>query len=153
VHYAQRHETHAEMSRPIFQLAEARKVGQNAPDEQPKAGLAAQDFFWIVLAGSIAAFVLLVFKPNRQRLQETEAERLLLRAEISQFEERVSHLRSWERSLSAGDREAWSSLARGRLGWLAPGETLLAGSGDDGGRPIRDGFDGDRQTPVRRTHR
>ena len=86
---------------------------------------------------SIATFVLLVFKPNRQRLRETESERMLLRAEISQHEERVSHLRAWERSLSSGDREAWSSLARERLGWLAPGETLLAGSKDDEGRSRR----------------
>ena len=133
-------------SRPIFQVDEARNVGKTSAEEESRAGFAGQDFFWIFLAGSIAAFVLLVFKPNRQRLRETEAERALLRSEIVQLNERVSHLRAWEQSLSSGDREAWSSLARERLGWLAPGETLLADGGRRGSGPSAE--QRDRTTPA-----
>ena len=122
-------------SRPIFQVDEARNVGKTSAEEESRAGFAGQDFFWIFLAGSIAAFVLLVFKPNRQRLRETESERALLRSEIVQLNERVTNLRSWEQSLSSGDREAWSSLARERLGWLAPGERLLADGRSDSSQP------------------
>jgi hypothetical protein len=117
-----------EMTRPIFQLDEARNVGCESSEAESRAGFAGQDIFWIALAGSIAAFMLLVFKPNRQRLSEIEAEQLLLSTEIVQLEARATRLRAWDRSLSAGDREAWSSLARERLGWLAPGETLVVGS-------------------------
>jgi hypothetical protein len=67
-----------------------------------------------------------VFKPNRARLREAEAEKALLSSEIAQLEGRAANLRAWERSLSAGDADAWSSLARERLGWLAPGEQLLS---------------------------
>jgi len=122
-----------DISPPIFQLAEARNVGRATEDRTPRTGLGGQDFFWIALAGSIAAFVLLVFKPNRQRLREAEMEQALLRAEISQLEARVTNLRAWEHSLTSGDRDAWSSLARERLGWLAPGETLIAHSRPPGG--------------------
>lgn len=99
------------------------------------SGLCAQDLFWIALAGSVAAFVLLVLKPDRERLREAEAEARLLATEVAALEERLAHLRGWERSLAAGDREAWVALARGRLGWLGPGERRL----DPGGLASRAG--------------
>lgn len=88
-------------------------------------GIAGQDLFWIALAGSIAGFVLLVFRPNRDRIRAAEAECRLLRSEIESLEAGVARLRSWERSLAAGDREAWGAVARERLGWVRPGEKVV----------------------------
>jgi len=88
------------------------------------AGFAAQDFFWIALAGSIAAFVLLVFRPNRDRIRAAEAECRLLRAEIEALEPNVARLRGWERSLAAGDPDAWAAVARSR-GWVGSGEKVI----------------------------
>jgi cell division protein FtsB len=88
-------------------------------------GFAAQDFFWIVLAGSIAGFVLLVFRPNRDRIRAAEAECRLLRQEITALESDVAQLRSWERALGSGDAEAWGAVARSRAGWVAPGERVM----------------------------
>jgi cell division protein FtsB len=88
-------------------------------------GFAAQDFFWIALAGSVAGFVLLVFRPNRDRIRGAEAECRLLRQEITALESNVARLRSWERSLAAGDPEAWGLLARSRAGWVGPGERVM----------------------------
>ena len=88
------------------------------------AGLCGQDLFWIVLAGAIAAAVLLVFRPNRLALRQAEAECRLLRQEIAGFQARVEHLRGWERALASGDPSAWAAIARERLGWLAPGEEV-----------------------------
>jgi cell division protein FtsB len=88
-------------------------------------GFAAQDFFWIALAGSIAGFVLLVFRPNRDRIRAAEAECRLLRQEITALESKVTRLRSWERSLAAGDAEAWGAVARSRAGWVGPGERVM----------------------------
>jgi len=89
------------------------------------SGLVAQDFFWIALAGSVAAFVLLVFRPNRDRIRAAEAECRLLREEIAALEPKVERLRGWERSLAAGDPEAWAAVARSRAGWVKPGEKVM----------------------------
>lgn len=89
------------------------------------AGFAAQDFFWIALAGSIAGFVLLVFRPNRDRIRAAEAECRLLRQEIASIESNVAQFRGWERSLAAGDPEAWGAVARSRAGWVGPGEKIM----------------------------
>ncbi len=88
-------------------------------------GFAAQDFFWIALAGSIAGFVLLVFRPNRDRIRAAESECRLLRQEITALESDVAQLRSWERALGSGDAEAWGAVARSRAGWVAPGESVM----------------------------
>jgi hypothetical protein len=119
---------HTGTSHPIFQVADPRSIGEEDTPQPVRTGFAGQDFFWIALAGSLAAFVLLVFKPNRARLRETEIEKTLLNAEISQLDRQASRLRAWERSLSSGDADAWSHLARERLGWLKPGEQLLVGT-------------------------
>jgi len=89
------------------------------------SGLAGQDLFWIALAGSIAGFVLLVFRPNRDRTREVVAECRLVRSEITALEARVARLRRWERSLASGDRDAWASVARERLGWVERGEEII----------------------------
>ncbi len=104
---------------------------QAAPDREVMTGqrrgvgFGAQDFFWIALAGSIAGFVLLVFRPNRDRIRAAEAECRLLRLEIESLESNVARLRSWERSLAAGDPEAWGAVARSRAGWVARGEKVM----------------------------
>jgi cell division protein FtsB len=99
------------------------------PSAPPKgastSGLAGQDLFWIALAGSIAGFVLLVFRPNRDRTREVVAECRLVRSEIAALEARVARLRRWERSLASGDRDAWASVARERLGWVERGEEII----------------------------
>ncbi len=106
------------------------------------SGPAGQDLFWMALAASIAGFVLLVFRPNRDRLAEAEAEARLLAAEIVSFESRVARLRRWQRSLATRDRDAWASVARSRLGWLSPGEKMI--------RPTRPPFfSGPRTQTVR----
>jgi len=95
-------------------------------------GFVAQDFFWIALAGSIAAFVLLVFRPNRDRIRAAEAECRLLRREIAALEPSVARLRGWERALAAGDPEAWAAVARSRGGWVGPGEKMMRPPPPDG---------------------
>ncbi len=98
----------------------------DAAERPPRgAGFGAQDFFWIALAGSIAAFVLLVFRPNRDRIRAAESECRLLRSEIESLEPNVARLRGWERSLAADDPEAWAAVARSRAGWVKPGETVM----------------------------
>ena len=106
---------------------EIRRPSAPATGADAASGLAGQDLFWMALAASIAGFVLLVFRPNRDRLGEAEAEARLLRAEIASLESRVAHLRRWQRSLATGDRDAWASVARERLGWLEPGEEMIRG--------------------------
>jgi hypothetical protein len=107
-------------------------------EERPTrgAGFGAQDLFWIALAGSIAAFVLLVFRPNRDRIRAAEAECRLLRSEIESLEPNVTRLRGWERSLAADDVEAWSAVAR-RAGWVRPGETVMRSGSRPRGRVAR----------------
>ncbi len=116
---------------------------------RPRAGLSGQDFFWMAVAGSISACVLLVFEPNRARIREAEAEVRLLRQEIGALDERVAHLRGWERALSRDDPEAWAALAREKLGWLSPGEEVALAGGDvgdarDRARPANARLDGAR---------
>jgi hypothetical protein len=91
-----------------------------------RTGAAGHDEFWLLLAGSIAGFVLLVFQPNRERLREARAECRLLGQEIGSLEARAAALRRWVEALGAGEPDAWSAVARERLGWLAPGERVLA---------------------------
>jgi hypothetical protein len=81
--------------------------------------------FWLLFAGSIWGFVLLVFQPNRERIREAKAECRLLEQEIADLADRAAHLRRWAEALAAGDREAWASVAREKVGWLAPGERVL----------------------------
>ena len=115
------------------------------PSAPPKgaaatSGLAGQDLFWIALAGSIAGFVLLVFRPNRDRTRDVVAECRLVRSEITALEARVARLRRWERSLASGDRDAWASVARERLGWVERGEQIIrpsAPAGESGARRDR----------------
>ena len=90
-----------------------------------RTSAAGQDMFWFLFAGSIAGFVLLVFQPNRERIREARAECRLLEQEIAELGERAAHLRRWAVARGAGDRDAWASVARERLGWLAPGERVL----------------------------
>lgn len=85
-----------------------------------------QDIFWMLLVGAVAGFLLLVFKPNRDAIREAQAECDLLRAEIKALTLRVKDLQRWERSLITGDRDAWSLIARERLGLLAPGESVVS---------------------------
>ena len=92
---------------------------------RPRTSAAGQDMFWLLFAGSIAGFVLLVFQPNRERIREARAECRLLEQEIAEFGARAAHMRRWAEALGAGDREAWASVARERLSWLAPGERVL----------------------------
>ena len=134
------------------------------PSAPPKgaaaaSGLAGQDLFWIALAGSIAGFVLLVFRPNRERTREVEAECRLVRSEIAALEARVARLRRWERSLASGDRDAWASVARERLGWVERGEQIIrpvarprpstAPAGESGVRRARVYADRDPRAPPR----
>ena len=77
---------------------------ENSEERPARAtGFGAQDFFWIALAGSIAAFVLLVFRPNRDRIRAAESECRLLRSEIAALEPNVARLRGWERALAGED--------------------------------------------------
>lgn len=96
---------------------------------RPRTSAAGQDMFWLLFAGSIAGFVLLVFQPNRERIREVRAECRLLEQEIAEFGGRSAHMRRWAEALRANDREAWTSVARERLGWLAPGERVLGRRG------------------------
>ena len=92
---------------------------------RPRTSPAGQDMFWVLFAGSVAGFVLLVFQPNRERVREARAECRLLEQEIAALSGRAAHLRRWAAALSAGDADAWAAVARERLGWLAPGERVL----------------------------
>ncbi len=100
---------------PLFELSEPR-----APSTGARAawGPAGQDLFWMALAASIAGFVLLVFRPNRDRLAEAEAEARLLGAEIVSFESRVARsFRSNRASRASGagrDRSPQETATRGR---------------------------------------
>lgn len=94
-----------------------------------------QDIFWLLLIGAVAGFLLLVFKPNRDAIREARAECELLEIEIKSLTLRVEDLRRWERSLITGDRDAWSLIARERLGLLAPGERVVSVEDDDSNEP------------------
>ncbi len=115
-----------------LRCAGAAPGGGAVPDSEERparaTGFGAQDFFWIALAGSIAAFVLLVFRPNRDRIRAAESECRLLRSEIAALEPNVTRLRGWERSLAADDPEAWAAVARSRAGWVRPGERVMHSS-------------------------
>jgi hypothetical protein len=84
-----------------------------------------QDLFWILLTVSLAGFVLLSFRPNRERIREARAECRLMRQEIAELSERSAHLRRWAAALVADDPQAWASVARERYGWRAPDEIVL----------------------------
>jgi cell division protein FtsB len=113
------------------------RSGADSRRAPPAAASIGRDVFWIALAAAVAGFVLLEFRPNRDRIREARAERRLLEREIASLEGRIARLRLWERRLAEGDREAWAAVAREKLGWLAPGERLLrAGSRPRGRRDL-----------------
>lgn len=103
--------------------------GMSARDGAPplrrsRARAGDQEIFWVLLVVSVAAFVLLGFRPNRERLREMRMESALLGQEIGAMEARLEHLRGWARALASDDRDAWACVVREKLGWLAPGEKI-----------------------------
>ena len=84
-----------------------------------------QDFaFWLIFLSLIAAWFLFLFAPQRERLKLLESRQQVLTAHLALEKREHVRLQRSTQELMKNDPLAWERAARGRLGWVAPGEVV-----------------------------
>jgi hypothetical protein len=94
---------------------------QSVPPDADRLG--AHDLvYWFAFVGVAAAWFLCLFAPQQERLSLLEDRRKVLTSHLEAEQREQARLRRSIRDLSRGDPQAWERAARGRLGWVEPGE-------------------------------
>jgi len=79
-------------------------------------------FYWLVFTAAISGWYLFHFAPQRERLQALNERRHTLDVHLREESRELRRLTRGIRDLTANDPTAWERAARGKLGWLEPGE-------------------------------
>ena len=83
----------------------------------------AHDFVcWLVFLAVMCGWFLFLFAPQRERLTMLQERQDVLSAHCTAEKKELQRLQRSIYALVHGDPGAWERAARGRLGWLEPGE-------------------------------
>ena len=78
--------------------------------------------WWLVFLVAISAWFMLLFSPQRERLNNLAERQQVLLGHLKAEKRELGRLHRSIDELTRGDPRAWERAARGRLGWLEPGE-------------------------------
>ena len=94
---------------------------QTIPSDADRFG--AHDLaWWIVFLAVISGWFLFIFAPQSERLGMLKDRHTVLCSQLKENTKELQRLRRGISDLAGGDANAWERAARGRLGWLEPGE-------------------------------
>jgi len=105
--------------------------------------------YWAIFLAVLAAWILFVFAPQTERLGMLEERSSVLKTHLRAEKRELARLQRSIKNLQQGDPQAWERAARGRLGWLEPGEITdlshglpprQAGNGSDAARKAEPPF-------------
>ena len=78
--------------------------------------------WWLIFVVAICAWFLLLFAPERQRLNNLVEREQMFRGHLKAEKRELARLKRSIDELAHNDPYAWERAARGRLGWVEPGE-------------------------------
>lgn len=78
--------------------------------------------WWLIFLVALSAWFLLLFSPQRERLNNLAERQQVLMGHLKAEKRELGRLHRSIDELTRGDPRAWERAARGRLGWLEPGE-------------------------------
>jgi hypothetical protein len=78
--------------------------------------------WWLIFLVALSAWFLLLFAPQRERLNNLAEHQQVLVGHLKAEKRELARLHRSIDELTRGDPRAWERAARGRLGWLEPGE-------------------------------
>jgi hypothetical protein len=78
--------------------------------------------YWLIFVAVLCAWFLFLFVPQRQRLTNLSERQQVLCAQLKAEKRELVRLERSIKDLTRGDPQAWERAARGKLGWLQPGE-------------------------------
>jgi hypothetical protein len=82
--------------------------------------------WWLLFILAVCAWFLLLFAPQRQRLNNLAEREQVLRGHMQAEKRELARLQRSINALLRNDPFAWERAARGRLGWVEPGEATDA---------------------------
>lgn len=101
----------------IFRCPGLQRVPPHADD------LGAHDLaYWLIFLAVLAGWFLFVFAPQRERLSALDERCTVLMSHVQAEQRELARLQRSIHALQGGDPRAWEGAARGRLGWVEPGE-------------------------------
>jgi hypothetical protein len=80
--------------------------------------------WWLIFLVALSAWFLLLFAPQRERLNNLAEHQQVLVGHLKAEKRELGRLHRSIDELTRGDPRAWERAARGRLGWLEPGEVI-----------------------------
>jgi hypothetical protein len=81
-------------------------------------------FYWAAFLVMLSGWFLFIYMPQCRRLERLTGRQQSLALEFETDKKELTRLQRGISSLTQGDPVAWERAARGRLGWLEPGEVL-----------------------------
>jgi len=78
--------------------------------------------YWLIFLSCLAGWFLFYFAPQRERLGLLDDRRDVLAAHLAAEKRELKRLERSVKALQQGDPFAWERAARGRMGWVEPGE-------------------------------
>lgn len=78
--------------------------------------------WWLIFLVALSAWFLLLFSPQRERLNNLTERQQVLIGHLKAEKRELARLHRSIDELTRGDPRAWERAARGRLGWVEPGE-------------------------------
>jgi hypothetical protein len=88
--------------------------------------------YWILFVGILSGWFLFLFAPQHERLSMLEGRRQVLGTHMALEKRELKRLQRSIDDLARGDPHAWERAARGRLGWVEPGEVTDLASWNPG---------------------
>jgi len=94
--------------------------------------------YWLIFVASLCAWFLMLFAPQRERLENLAERQHVLCAHLKAEKRELQRLTRSISDLTHGDAQAWERAARSRLGWLQPGEVtdIVAWNQTHNNKPI-----------------
>jgi len=102
--------------------------------------------YWILFVGFLSGWFLFLFAPQHERLMMLEGRREVLGTHLTLEKRELKRLQRSIDDLARGDPHAWERAARGRLGWVEPGEVTDLASWNPG-RFVKPAMDAHRVAP------
>lgn len=103
--------------------------------------------YWILFVGLLSVWFLFLFAPQHERLSMLEGRRQVLGTHMGLEKRELKRLQRSIDDLARGDPQAWERAARGRLGWVEPGEVTDLASWNPG-RFSRPAIDAQKTAPA-----